>query len=166
VHSPTYNAIVPNASGQSTRTYSTPAAGGGERKSSSFLIYALLGLGAGAGGYYYYTTSSTAASKPLPPAVPTFTGDGQWIDLKLQGVELISPNTKRFRFQLPSEDHVSGLKTTSALLTKYKGPQDAKPTIRPYTPVTDADERGYMDLIVKQYPNGPMSTLFCSTSPT
>jgi len=157
-----YNAIAPKASGQSIRTYSTPAGGEGEKKSSSSssssLVYALLGLGAGAGGYYYYTTSSAAASKPLPPAVPTFTGDGQWIDLKLQGVELISPNTKRFRFQLPSEDHVSGLKTASALLTKYKGPQDAKPTIRPYTPVTDENERAYMDLIVKQYPNGPMST--------
>ena len=65
---------------------------------------------------------------------------------------------------------------TAALLTKYKGPQDEKPTIRPYTPVSDegehayvmpcpfltarttiTDARGYLDLLVKVYPNGPMS---------
>ena len=32
-----------------------------------------------------------------------------------------------------------------------------KPVIRPYTPVSDEDQQGYIDLIVKRYPNGPMS---------
>lgn len=139
---------------QGVRRYATPA--GEEEKSSSGLLYALVGLGAAAGGYYFYTTGS--APKPLPPAVPTLTGDGQWIDLRLTETEYISPNTKRLRFALPSEDHVSGLKIASCLLTKYKGPNDQKPTIRPYTPTSDEGQRGYMDLIVKKYEGGPMST--------
>ncbi|KAF8539370.1 hypothetical protein BDD12DRAFT_737213, partial [Trichophaea hybrida] len=135
------------------RRYATPA--GEEKKSSSTLLYTLVVLaGAGAGaGYYFYT-----AETPLPPAIPTLTGDGKWVDLKLAKIEQISPNTKRLRFKLPSEDHVSGLKIASALLTKYKGPKDEKPTIRPYTPVSDENQRGYMDLIIKKYEGGPMST--------
>jgi cytochrome-b5 reductase len=139
---------------QGVRRYATPA--GEEKKSSSGLLYAVLAAGAGAGAYYAYTVG--AAPKPLPPAVPALTGDGQWVDLKLTESVDISPNTKRLRFELPSEDHVSGLKVASCLLTKYKGPDDKKPTIRPYTPTTDEDERGYMDLIVKKYEGGPMST--------
>ncbi|KAF8474225.1 hypothetical protein BDZ91DRAFT_351551 [Kalaharituber pfeilii] len=70
---------------------------------------------------------------------------------------MVTPNTKRFRFALPSENHVSGLKIASALLTKYKGPKDDKPIIRPYTPVSDEDARGYIDLLIKRYDGGPMS---------
>jgi len=44
------------------------------------------------------------------------------------------------------------------VITKYKGPTDEKPTIRPYTPVSDENDKGHMDLLVKVYPNGPMST--------
>jgi cytochrome-b5 reductase len=46
----------------------------------------------------------------------------------------------------------------AALLTKYQGPEDKKPTLRPYTPTSDEDAAGHLDLIVKKYPNGPMST--------
>lgn len=52
---------------------------------------------------------------------------------------------------------MSGLSIASALITKYKGENDEKPTIRPYTPVSDEDAQGYLDFIVKKYPNGPMS---------
>jgi len=65
------------------------------------------------------------------------------------------------------------------VITKYKGPGMEKPVIRPYTPssatgksrrygngeacpITNetrpADEKGYMDFIIKKYPDGPMST--------
>ena len=67
-----------------------------------------------------------------------FTGGEQgWISLKLDNVENINHNTKKFRFALPEEDQVSGLVIASALLTKYKGPEMEKPAIRPYTPVND-----------------------------
>lgn len=45
----------------------------------------------------------------------------------------------------------------AAILTKYT-PEGKKPIIRPYTPISDDDERGHLTLLVKQYPNGPMST--------
>lgn len=121
-------------------------------------------VGIGAGSVYFAFKALVVGegvvekAKELPPATPAFTGDNQWIDLKLVDIEILTPTTKRFRFALPEEHNVSGLKTASCLLTKFKGPNDAKPTIRPYTPVSDEDIRGYIDVIVKKYENGPMST--------
>jgi cytochrome-b5 reductase len=71
-------------------------------------------------------------------AKSAFTGGDQgFISLKLESVENINHNTKKFRFALPEDDQVSGLHIASAILTKYKGPQMEKPAIRPYTPVSD-----------------------------
>ena len=64
-------------------------------------------------------------------------GDQGFISLKLEDVEIVNHNTKRFRFKLPEDDMVSGLHIASAILTKYKAPDAEKPTIRPYTPISD-----------------------------
>lgn len=97
----------------------------------------------------------------VKPATKAFTGGDQgFISLVLEKIDNINHNTKRFRFKLPEEENVSGLSVASALLTKYKGPEMQKPVVRPYTPVSDEDDRGFVDLIVKVYPNGPMSEHF------
>ena len=162
---------------QSVRRYASPP--GPASSGSNTAIYAVLGAAAlGGGGYYYYQRTGmgkpeayapptkderkTVPSSPAPsasaPQTATFSGGDQgFIDLKLESVENINHNTKKFRFALPNSDDVSGLQIASALLTKYKGPEMEKPVIRPYTPVSDEDQQGYIDLIVKRYPNGPMS---------
>ena len=40
-----------------------------------------------------------------------------------------------------------------------------KPAIRPYTPTSDEDQKGYIDLVVKSYPGGAMSEHLHSMSP-
>jgi len=71
-------------------------------------------------------------------AKSAFTGGDQgFISLKLESVEDVNHNTKKFRFALPESDQVSGLVIASAILTKFKGPEMDKPAIRPYTPVSD-----------------------------
>ncbi|KAL9043972.1 MAG: hypothetical protein Q9214_002858 [Letrouitia sp. 1 TL-2023] len=85
-------------------------------------------------------------------------GDQGFVALKLESVEQINHNTKKFRFAFPNPDDVSGLHTTSALVTKYQGPEMDKPVIRPYTPTSPDDVKGYMDFVIKKYENGPMST--------
>ena len=47
--------------------------------------------------------------------------------------------------------------STAAILTKFQAPDAEKPVLRPYTPVNDESEPGHLDLLVKVYPNGPMS---------
>lgn len=49
------------------------------------------------------------------PSGGTFRGGDQgWIDLKLEKVEEINHNTKRFRFALPDPNDVSGLRVACA----------------------------------------------------
>lgn len=116
----------------------------------------------GAGGYYFYNQGDNSQkvkdaahkaedkakdligkgeSKIQASGKKAFTGGDQgFISLKLESVENINHNTKKFRFLLPEEGQVSGLAVASALLTKYKGPDMEKPAIRPYTPVSDEGE--------------------------
>ncbi|KAI9725653.1 MAG: NADH-cytochrome b5 reductase [Chrysothrix sp. TS-e1954] len=140
--------------------------------------YSAAGLCAVAGGYYVY--ANYLGKAPPVPGVPqvqkgadsspqenpsqgvteakAFTGGDQgFISLKLEKSEDLSPNTKKLRFALPEAEQVSGLGIASAVVTKFKAPVAEKPTIRPYTPTSDEDEKGHMDFIVKRYPNGPMS---------
>lgn len=63
--------------------------------------------------------------------------------------EIISPDTRRFRFGLPSSEHVLGLPTGQhiSVSTTING----KLAARSYTPVSSDDDKGYMDLVVKVY---------------
>lgn len=92
-------------------------------------------------------------------------GDQGFVSLVLEDVEDVNHNTKLFRFKLPEDDMVSGVVLTSAVLTKFKPADAEKPVIRPYTPISDEDAVGHMDLLVKKYPNGPMSTHLHSMVP-
>lgn len=69
--------------------------------------------------------------------------------LKLIDKEDISHDTRRFRFALPSPQHILGLPVGQHI---YATAQiDGKLVIRPYTPVSSDDDEGYMDLVVKIY---------------
>lgn len=155
------------------RRYATEPPRGG----SSTALYAGLAAAAGFGGYYYLSRTgqpgnpqqagfgappSSQEESTVPKTVDkpsaAFTGGDQgWIDLKLESSEPVSHNTKRLRFALPDAENVSGLHIASSILTKYKGPEQEKPTIRPYTPINDEDTKGYLEFVIKRYPDGPMS---------
>jgi len=119
-----------------------------------------LALAGIAGGAYYFYRNGAAApvAAAVQPSHPVMTNPEEWIDFKLKAVTPINHNTKLFTFELPNPDDTLGLIVNSCLLTKYQGPTDKKPTVRPYTPISDVDERGSFELLVKKYPNGPMST--------
>ncbi|GKT41731.1 NADH-cytochrome b5 reductase 2 [Colletotrichum spaethianum] len=148
------------------RRYATEPAKGG---SSNAALYAGAAAAVAGGAYYFLSGSSAPAAaqkaeakvKEAVGAAPKKAltgGDQGFVSLKLEDVEIVNHNTKKFRFKLPEDDMVSGLEVASAILTKYKGPEDEKATLRPYTPTSDEDARGYIELLVKKYPNGPMST--------
>ncbi|KAK6203335.1 NADH-cytochrome b5 reductase 2 [Scheffersomyces amazonensis] len=87
----------------------------------------------------------------------TFKGGDEWIDLKLIKSVDLSHDTKHLYFALPNKDDVSGLITASLLLTKFVTPKGSN-VIRPYTPVSDNDQTGVIEFIVKKYDNGKAST--------
>ncbi|KAF1949872.1 oxidoreductase NAD-binding domain-containing protein [Byssothecium circinans] len=88
-----------------------------------------------------------------------------FVSLPLESSETVNHNTKRLRFKLPHEDDISGLSTTSALLTMSWPKGCWTPVARPYTPISDMEEPGYLELMVKQYPNGKQSTHLHSLQP-
>ncbi|KAH9518803.1 NADH-cytochrome b5 reductase 3 [Bulinus truncatus] len=69
--------------------------------------------------------------------------------LKLVDKENISHDTRRFRFALPSPEHILGLPIGQHIYLTAK--IDGQLVIRPYTPVSSDDDKGYMDLVVKVY---------------
>ncbi|KAH8125320.1 cytochrome-b5 reductase [Trichoderma asperellum] len=145
------------------RRYATESGAAG---SSNALLYGAGAVGVLGAGYYFLSGSSSASKAEdkvkeaigVAPKAALTGGDQGWVSLKLSEAEDVNHNTKRLRFELPEKDQVSGVHIASAILTKFKGPNDEKATLRPYTPISDEDERGFLDLLVKKYPNGPMST--------
>ncbi|KAI1375393.1 ferredoxin reductase-like protein [Hypoxylon crocopeplum] len=148
-----------------SRTYATEPTKSG---SSNTLLYALGAAGVAGAGYYFFAPSSSgktadsvaakAKDAVSGPPKKAFTGGDQgFISLLLKDVQVVNHNTKKFIFHLPEDDMVSGMAVASALLTKYQY-EGQKPVLRPYTPTSDEDAKGYIELVVKKYPNGPMST--------
>ncbi|KAL2021443.1 hypothetical protein VTK56DRAFT_7196 [Thermocarpiscus australiensis] len=157
------------------RRYATePTPTDSAKKSNNTWLYVAGAAGLAGAGYYFLAgtpaakkaeekvkeAADTAADKAPGGAVKKALtgGDQGFISLKLEEAEIVNHNSKRLRFRLPEDDMVSGLHVASAILTRYKPLDSDKPVIRPYTPISDEDAKGYIDLLVKRYPNGPMST--------
>lgn len=61
--------------------------------------------------------------------------------------DIVSHDTRRFRFELPTPDHVLGLPIGQHVhLTARIGEEVV---IRSYTPVSSDDDHGYVDLVIK-----------------
>ncbi|KAF5020946.1 hypothetical protein F66182_7027 [Fusarium sp. NRRL 66182] len=94
-----------------------------------------------------------------------FRGGFVSVSLPLESSEAVNHNTKRLRFKLPRDTATSGLPLTSALLAFPWPKGNLFPTPRPYTPISASDEPGYVELIVKKYPNGRGSGYLHSLNP-
>jgi cytochrome-b5 reductase len=69
--------------------------------------------------------------------------------LKLVDKEILSHDSRRFRFALPSMNHILGLPIGQHVYLTCK--VDGNLVIRPYTPVSSDDDEGFVDLVVKVY---------------
>lgn len=69
--------------------------------------------------------------------------------LKLVGKEIVSHDTRRFVFALPTKGHILGLPIGQHIYLTAR--IDGQLVIRPYTPVTSDKDTGHMDLVVKVY---------------
>uniref|UniRef100_A0A8C9TTW4 NADH-cytochrome b5 reductase n=1 Tax=Scleropages formosus TaxID=113540 RepID=A0A8C9TTW4_SCLFO len=69
--------------------------------------------------------------------------------LRLVDKEIVSHDTRKFRFALPSPDHVLGLPIGQHIYLSAK--IDGNLVVRPYTPVSSDDDKGFVDLVIKIY---------------
>eukprot|EP00243_Klebsormidium_subtile_P004238 TRINITY_DN18069_c0_g1_i1.p1 TRINITY_DN18069_c0_g1~~TRINITY_DN18069_c0_g1_i1.p1 ORF type:complete len:353 (-),score=92.03 TRINITY_DN18069_c0_g1_i1:246-1304(-) len=114
-------------------------------------------------------TSTASCEKPVgeDAAEKVALNGKDFQSFKLKERRQISPDTKLYRFELP-EDTKIGLSIASCLITRaqLKGEDGKEKTvIRPYTPTSDPDVKGYFDLVVKVYPTGNMSRHIDSLKP-
>lgn len=72
--------------------------------------------------------------------------------LRLVDKEVISHDTRRFRFALPSPEHILGLPIGQHIYLSAR--VDGNLVVRPYTPVSSDDDHGFVDLVVKIYFKG------------
>ncbi|XP_017883286.1 NADH-cytochrome b5 reductase 3 [Ceratina calcarata] len=69
--------------------------------------------------------------------------------LPLMQKDVISHDTRKFRFKLPTSDHVLGLPIGQHVHITAKIGEEV--VIRSYTPVSSDDDQGYVDLVIKVY---------------
>ncbi|XP_029902156.1 NADH-cytochrome b5 reductase 3 [Myripristis murdjan] len=72
--------------------------------------------------------------------------------LRLIDKQIVSHDTRRFRFALPSPEHVLGLPIGQHIYLSAR--IDGALVVRPYTPVSSDDDKGYVDLVIKVYFKG------------
>lgn len=72
--------------------------------------------------------------------------------LRLIDKEEVSHDTRRFRFALPSLDHVLGLPIGQHIYLSAR--IDGALVVRPYTPISSDDDKGFVDLVIKVYMKG------------
>ena len=72
-----------------------------------------------------------------------------WQDFPLVEKEEISHDVRRFRFGLPSNEHIMGIPIGQHVSVKFVGSDGEQ--LRSYTPTSSNDDKGFMDLVLKVY---------------
>mmetsp|Transcript_9676 Transcript_9676/g.12704 ORF Transcript_9676/g.12704 Transcript_9676/m.12704 type:complete len:293 (+) Transcript_9676:160-1038(+) len=81
----------------------------------------------------------------------------EWRPFRLVQVRELTADSKLFRFSLPSPEHQMGMKTASCIMVQGEG-RTGQLVSRPYTPISTNDQKGFFDLIIKNYPEGNVSS--------
>lgn len=95
----------------------------------------------------YFTAARKPRSKPLDP--------NAWKEYPLAKKTQISPNTAIYRFKLPRADDVLNLPTGQHISVSAE--LNGKLIARSYTPISNHENSGYFDLLIKSYEKGNIS---------
>ncbi|CAJ2634802.1 unnamed protein product [Trifolium pratense] len=155
---------------------STPIAFAAQSKSSRTnfqLPFTAIAAISGGFSYLYYSSSPNLvhsdqiAEEDIKPQNIALVPD-KWVEFKLQDTARVSQNTNLYRFSFDPTKKL-GLDVASCIVTRAPLGQDAegkpKYVVRPYTPISDPESKGYFDLLIKVYPEGKMSQHFASLKP-
>ena len=106
---------------------------------------AITGL-VGASGYTFYKTYLDNSKETLSPE--------KFVPLTVSNVTPINHNTSIFRLKFQK-----ALKEPWPIASCVHVKDDSTQILRPYTPISPANELSFIDLLVKRYDNGHMSRL-------
>ncbi|KAK6126226.1 hypothetical protein DH2020_040024 [Rehmannia glutinosa] len=146
---------------------------GGQTKSGSRIRFGALAAISGGISSYYFLSSPNLIYLLSFNFIGYFAffsalNPDKWIEFKLQDKVQASHNSQLFRFSFDPNVKL-GLDVASCIITRAPNGQNAegktKYVIRPYTPISDPEAKGYFDLLIKVYPEGKMSQHFASLKP-
>uniref|UniRef100_A0A1D1Y7U9 NADH-cytochrome b5 reductase n=1 Tax=Anthurium amnicola TaxID=1678845 RepID=A0A1D1Y7U9_9ARAE len=149
------------------RKCSTGATTGGARR---FSLGAAAAVSSGVAFLYAWTSPSMGhlEEQSQETSEKVALNPEKWMEFKLHEVARASHNSMLFRF-IFDRDAKLGLDIASCVVTRAPLGLDAegktKYVIRPYTPISDLDSKGYFDLLIKVYPEGKMSQYMASLKP-
>ncbi|KAI2807531.1 NADH-cytochrome b5 reductase 3, partial [Blomia tropicalis] len=106
----------------------------------------IAGLAVGATTYLLYKLYEKKSKKSEPKLLEN---NQEKYSIPLIEKENISHDTRRYRFGLPSKEHVLGLPVGQHIY--LSATLNDKFVSRSYTPVTSDDDKGYVDLVIKVY---------------
>lgn len=91
--------------------------------------------------------------QPDPSAEPSpvFLQPRSWKRANLYSKTTVSWDTRIFRVKLEHESQTLGLPTGQHLMIRLRDPVTREAIIRPYTPISETSQAGYMDVLVKIY---------------
>ncbi|XP_011195407.1 NADH-cytochrome b5 reductase 3 isoform X2 [Zeugodacus cucurbitae] len=119
------------------------------------LVPIVVGIAAavvGAAIINYFLNKKSSKPRPEPnrtARLRTLVDPNDKYQLPLIEKEILSHDTRRFRFGLPSNQHVLGLPVGQHI--HLIATIDNELVIRPYTPISSDDDVGYVDLVIKVY---------------
>ncbi|KAG5718591.1 NADH-cytochrome b5 reductase 1 [Termitomyces sp. T112] len=99
---------------------------------------------------FYAKVLHTGRAKPLSPTV--------WQEYPLEKKIVVSHNTAIYRFTLPHKQDVLGLPVGQHI--SISAEINGKDVVRSYTPISNDDDRGFFDLLIKSYEKGNVSRHF------
>ncbi|KAF2456033.1 putative nitrate reductase [Lineolata rhizophorae] len=82
---------------------------------------------------------------------PVFLDSRAWSKAMLHSKKIVSWDTRIFTFQLEHPDQLLGLPTGKHLMMRLRDPHTNEAIIRSYTPISQTDQRGSIDVLVKVY---------------
>ncbi|PWA68021.1 FAD/NAD(P)-binding oxidoreductase [Artemisia annua] len=133
-------------------------------------VGAIAAVSGGISYFYYFSEPNLAHLDEIKEETGPKTAliADKWKEFKLQEKAKVSHNTYLYRFSFDPNLKL-GLDVASCLVTRAPLGEDdegkKKYVVRPYTPISDPDSKGYFDLMIKIYPEGKMSQHFDKLKP-
>ena len=94
--------------------------------------------------------SKSTVNRPWLDGVPT--------PLPFLSKRRVSHDSYVYRFGLPSNDISLGVSVCSCILMSPHDDCEEKSLTRPYTPISENDQLGWFELLIKHYDKGAMGT--------
>ncbi|KAF4125294.1 nitrate reductase (NAD(P)H) [Geosmithia morbida] len=98
---------------------------------------------------------SGEAEKQPDPSRAVFLQSKAWTKALLETKTKVSPDSFIFTFKLDHADQSIGLPTGQHLMMRLRDPVTREAIIRPYTPLSESWEKGYLRILIKVYYDTP-----------